>query len=175
MKPMRVFSFAFTLVAAMATCAPLSAQSQIDEGAAKKFSAAYSEAFLFVQQERNCCGEAGDPFALWEASIDRIIAKFKSVGTGGLTQDLVSSWENLRDKHIAEQEAYRNMARFIVKVRSEHPGFRVGLRQDPRPLLPASRVPQWDALVKAGEDASLQAVRSVDAFDKVWLKYFPGR
>ena len=51
----------------------------------------YSEGFLLVQQERNCRREAGDPFALWEASIDRIIAKFKSVGTGGLTQDLVSS------------------------------------------------------------------------------------
>ena len=52
MKPMRIFSFAFTLVAAMATCALLSAQSQIDERAAKEFSAAYSEAFLFVDFSR---------------------------------------------------------------------------------------------------------------------------
>jgi hypothetical protein len=175
MKPERIFSLAFTLVAAIATCAPLSAQSQIDEGAANRFAAAYSKAFVFVQQERSCCGGPGDPFAQWEASIDRIIAKFKSVGAGGLPPDLVSSWENLRDKHIAEQEAYRGMARFIAKVRSDHPGFRVGLRQDPRPLLPASRIPEWDALVKAADDASLQAVRSVDAFDKVWLKYFPRR
>lgn len=172
---MHLFSFALTFVAAMATCAPLSAQSQIDERAAQKFAAAYSDVFLFVQQERSCCAEAGDPFALWEASIERVIAKFKSVGTGGLPEDLARGWENLREKHIAEQEAYRNMARFIVKVRREHPGFRVALRQDPRPLLPASRVPEWDALVKAADDASLQAVRSVNAFDKVSSKYFPGR
>lgn len=175
MKLMRAFPISSLFFTTMAMCVPASAQDQIDEAATDRFAAAYSEAFLVAQQERSCCTGPGDPFALWEASIDRVIEKFKAVSTSGLPQDMVGAWENLREKHIAEQEAFRSMARFIVNVRSEQPGFRVGLRQDPRPLLPPARVPEWDALVKAGDEASLQAVRSVNAFDMVAQKYFPRR
>jgi hypothetical protein len=35
---------------------------------------AYSEVFRYVQQERNCCATATDPFPLMESSINRIIA-----------------------------------------------------------------------------------------------------
>ena len=175
MKPIAMVVLAFALTASSAMFAPAFAQGRIDENAERRFAAAYSELFIFIQQERSCCVAVADPLARWELSINQIIAKFKAVKTTGLPQEIVKGWEDLRDKHIAEQEAYRNEIKFIAKVKTETPGYRVNLQQDPRPLLPASRVAEWDAVLAAANRAGSQAATSVTAFDAIWAKYSPPR
>jgi len=173
MRPIAIALLAFACIASNTWNVPVYAQKQINEKAERTFAAAYSELFLFIQQERSCCATAVDPLASWESSINQIIAKFKATKATGLPQNLVKGWEDLRDKHIAEQEAYRDEIIFLKKVQTETPGFRADLRGNPRPQLPASRVAEWDALVKKEEHAEAQAVASVSAFDAVWAKYSP--
>jgi hypothetical protein len=175
MKPVGIFAVVCTFMTIMAACIPASAQSQIDDDAWNRFARAYSEVFLYIQQERNCCATRTDPFPLLEASINRIIARFKAVDAAGIHPEVVKSWENLRDKHIAGQEAQRNKIKFLVKAQTEHPGFRADFNRDPRSTLPSSLVPEWDALVAADERAESEMNSSVTGLDAAWAKYGPKR
>lgn len=147
------------------------AQYQVEKDPLSRFSRDYSAAFMAMQQERNCCSTGPDPLAQTEASIDRIIAKFKAVDARGLPPDMLQAWEQLRDKHVAEQEAHRDQLRFLASVQAENPKFRADLTRDPRPSLPPSRVREWDALVAQLERAASEAVATVNRMDAHYKKY----
>lgn len=175
MKPIATAVLAFVLMISNTWNVSAFAQGRLNEDAERTFAAAYSELFLFIQQERSCCATAVDPLASWKSSIDQIIAKFKAMKTTGLPQDIVKGWKDLRDKHIAEQEAYKNEIKFLAEVQTENPGLRVDMRREVRTQLPTSRVAEWDSLVTKEDHAESQAVASVIVFDKAWEKYSPPR
>ena len=175
MKPIEIFRIVFVFAAITAACISTSAQSQTGQGAWQRFVSAYSDVFLYLQQERNCCATTGDPLPLMEASINRIIAKFRAVDATGIPPGLVKSWKNLRDKHIAGQEAQRDQVKFLAKVRAENPTFRISLDRDPRGTLPPSYVSRWDTLVAAEARAQSAMNSSVAEMDKAVEKFAPKR
>ena len=147
------------------------AQYQIEKDPWSRFTRDYSGVFIAMQQERNCCTTGPHPLAQLEASIDRIIAKFKAVDARGLPPDLTQSWDLLRDKHIAEQEARRDQLRFLANAQSENARIRFELFRDPRPSLPASRVREWDALVAKLDRAASESVAAVNRMDAHYKKF----
>ena len=147
------------------------AQYQVEKDPLSRFSRDYSAAFMTMQQERSCCAAGPNPLVQTEASIDRIIAKFRAVDARGLPPEMVQGWEQLRDKHIAEQEAHRDQLRFLASVQAENPKFRADLARDPRPSLAPSRAREWDALVAKQQRAASEAVATVNQMDAQYKKY----